>query len=111
MKMQKRLALGLVLVSVGLIGILLISFIPRGMYNIDDTLNIAKNYLTSLSNPDLAIDEIMEFEQNFYVIYYEKSTRIGAFEMLIDKYTGRIYPESWRYDGRMASVTSSTDAY
>jgi len=93
MKMRKRFALGLVLVSVGVIGILLISFIPRGMYNIDDALNIAKNYLTSLSNPDLAIDEIMEFEQNFYVIYYEKSTGIGAFEMLIDKYTGRIYSE------------------
>jgi len=49
--------------------------------------------LTSLNSLDLAIGEIMEFEQNFYVIYYEKSTGIGAFEMLIDKRTGRIFPE------------------
>jgi hypothetical protein len=35
----------------------------------------------------------MEFEQNFYVIYYEKSTSFGAFEMLIDKNNGRIFPE------------------
>jgi hypothetical protein len=35
----------------------------------------------------------MEFEQNFYIIYYEKSTGIGAFEMLIDKSTGRSFPE------------------
>jgi hypothetical protein len=46
-----------------------------------------------LHDADLAIDEIMEFEQNFYVVYFEKSTGIGAFEMLIEKDTGRIFPE------------------
>jgi len=55
--------------------------------------NIAERYLESLNDPDLAISEIMEFEQNFYIVYYEKSTVIGAFEMLIDKTTGRIFPE------------------
>lgn len=39
------------------------------------------------------IAEIMEFEYNYYVVYYEKSTGIGAFEMLIDKMSGRIFPE------------------
>ena len=34
-----------------------------------------------------------EYTQNFYVLFKEKSTGIGAFEMLIDKYTGSIYPE------------------
>jgi hypothetical protein len=61
--------------------------------NIDRALSIAERYLASLDNPDLAIDEIMEFELNYYVIYYEKSTGIGAFEMLINKDTGRIFPE------------------
>ena len=61
--------------------------------NIDSAMNTAQNYLRSFNNPSLAIDEIMEFDQNFYVIYYEKSTGIGAFEMLIDKYTGQIFPE------------------
>lgn len=39
----------------------------------------------SLGNPNLAIMEIMEFQNNFYIIYYEKDTGIGAFEMLIWK--------------------------
>jgi hypothetical protein len=60
---------------------------------IDTAVTIAQRYLTSLNNPDLAIDEVEEYTQNFYVLYYEKSTGFGAFEMLIDKYTGSIYTE------------------
>jgi hypothetical protein len=43
--------------------------------------------LASTQNPNLAIREIMEFQYNFYVMYYEKDTGIGAFEMLIWKQT------------------------
>ncbi|MGB6681606.1 MAG: hypothetical protein WBF08_09845 [Candidatus Bathyarchaeia archaeon] len=53
----------------------------------DQAEYLAKQFLNSLGNPDLAIKEIMEFEYNFYIIYYEKSTGIGAFEMLIWKKT------------------------
>jgi hypothetical protein len=35
----------------------------------------------------------MEFQYNYYAIYYEKSTGARAFEMLIDPYSGRIFPE------------------
>ena len=35
----------------------------------------------------MAIKEIMEFQNNFYIIYYEKATGRGAFEMLIWKTT------------------------
>ena len=59
----------------------------------DEATQTAQRYLVSLANPDLAIDEIMEFQYNFYVIFNEKSTGIRAFEMLIDPYTGRIFPE------------------
>jgi len=51
----------------------------------DQAKAIAEQYLASLSNPNLAIKEIMEFQNNFYIIYYEKDTGIGAFEMLIWK--------------------------
>jgi hypothetical protein len=57
----------------------------QGLVTMDDAIRIAENYLKSLNNEDLAIDEIMEFELNFYVVYYERSTGIGAFEMIIDK--------------------------
>lgn len=88
---------GIALVVIGFIGLLFFfapgAYISPRAYSIDGAMDIAERYLASLNNPDLAIDEIMEFEQNFYVIYYEKSTEIGAFEMLIDKVTGRIFPE------------------
>ena len=54
---------------------------------------ISENYLDSIGTLDLEIDEIMEFEHNYYVVYSEKSTGIGAMEMLIDKTSGRIFPE------------------
>jgi len=60
---------------------------------LDKAVDVAKAYLASLNNPDLAIDEVEEYTQNFYVLFYEKSTGIGAFEMIVDKYTGGIYPE------------------
>jgi hypothetical protein len=60
---------------------------------IETAVTITQQYLTQLNNPDLAVREIEEYTQNFYVQVYEKSTGIGAFELLIDKYTGRIYPE------------------
>jgi hypothetical protein len=60
---------------------------------IDTAVTVAQRYLASLNNPDLAIDEVEEYTQNFYVLYYEKTTGIGAFEMLIDKYNGNIYSE------------------
>ena len=60
---------------------------------IDAAVTIAQRYLTSLNNPDLTVTEVEEYTQNFYVQFSEKSTGIGAFEMLIDKYTGSIAPE------------------
>ena len=44
-------------------------------------------------NPDLAVVELMEFEQNFYAQVAEKSTEINACELLIDPYTGAVQPE------------------
>ncbi|MGB9841176.1 MAG: hypothetical protein ACPLKZ_00450, partial [Candidatus Bathyarchaeales archaeon] len=60
---------------------------------IGTAVTIAQEYLLQLNNPGLAVKEVEEYTLNFYVQYYEKSTGIGAFEMLIDKYSGRIYPE------------------
>ncbi len=44
-----------------------------------------KNYLTSTGNPDLALDEVEEYQNNFYAAYYETSTGRFAFQMLIWK--------------------------
>jgi hypothetical protein len=51
----------------------------------DEAVTRFQDYIASTGNKDLALREVMEFESNFYAIVYEKSTGIGAFELLIDK--------------------------
>lgn len=60
---------------------------------IDQAIAVAQNYLTSLGNPDLVLAEIMEFTNHFYAVVKEESTGIGAFEILIDRYSGAVHPE------------------
>lgn len=106
------MAVGIALVIIGLLGIVLLPFsmmnghrgdygyatlartattgtqytsLPPGTISMDHAKAIADHFLDSLNNPDLAIKEIMEFEYNFYILFYEKSTGVDAFEMLIWK--------------------------
>ena len=60
---------------------------------LDSAVQIARDYVASLNNPDLTVAEVEEYTQNFYVAITEKSTGTGAFELLIDKYTGSVGPE------------------
>lgn len=89
----RNITVGLIIVVIGLAGILAYNYISIRTINIDRAERIAERYLESINDPDLSIGEIMEFEYNFYVVYYERSTDIGAFEMLIDRESGRIFPE------------------
>jgi len=118
---NRRVVLGALLLIVGLLGLLGIGLVyvgnvsQLGQYvpwrmgqgpvaqlplrpearpiSLDKAVELAERYVTSLGNPDLDVKEVMEFELNFYFIVYEKSTGIGAFEMLIDRYDGRMRPE------------------
>jgi hypothetical protein len=60
---------------------------------ITQAAEIAKTYVTSLNNPDLTVKQIEEYANNFYVPVSEKGTGNGAFELLINKYTGIVTPE------------------
>jgi hypothetical protein len=51
----------------------------------DEAVTQFQNYITSIGNNDLALLEVMEFENNFYATVYEKSTGTRAFELLIWK--------------------------
>jgi hypothetical protein len=53
----------------------------------------AAQFVATFGNDDLAVVEIMEFTGNFYAEVREKSTGVGAFELLVDRYTGDVYPE------------------
>jgi hypothetical protein len=61
--------------------------------NITTANTIAQNYVAATGNPDLTVKQIEEYQANYYVQVNEKSTGNGAFELLINKYTGSIYPE------------------
>ena len=61
--------------------------------NITTAVAVAQNYLNSTGNANLAVSQVEEYKLNFYVLVKEKDTGIGAFELLIDKYTGAISPE------------------
>ena len=51
------------------------------------------DYLAYYDNEDLTIKEIMVFDNNSYAIIAEKSTGIGAFELLVDPVSKTAYPE------------------
>jgi hypothetical protein len=55
--------------------------------------NAFQSYLDRVGNSDLALVEVMEFEQNYYAIVKETSTGQGAFELLANKQTGVVFPE------------------
>ena len=54
---------------------------------------LVSNYLGGLSDKNLKIDEIMEFEYNLYALIEEADTGKGAFELLIDPFNGAVRPE------------------
>ena len=61
--------------------------------SVDETLAVVESYLASFGDIDLAIEEIMIFDNNAYAIIVEESTGIGAFELLVDPVTKAVYPE------------------
>ncbi|HIE27446.1 TPA: c-type cytochrome [Candidatus Poribacteria bacterium] len=60
--------------------------------NIDKAKEIAQEYLFYLNFPDLTLGELVEYNQSFVVKYQEKSTGRYAFDVLLDKHDGGIYP-------------------
>ena len=70
---------------------------PANSVTLEQARTIAQQYLASTHNSNLSVKEIMEFQNNFYVMYYEKDTGVGAFEMLIWKQT----PSSGMMAGNM----------
>jgi hypothetical protein len=101
----------------------------RGMWNyngsattgtritLDDAYTKAADYITTLGS-NLQIAEIMEFENNFYVVVTESESGRGAVELLVDAYTGSVGREMgpgmmWnlKYDGHMMALNqTATDS-
>jgi hypothetical protein len=63
------------------------------LQTIDAAKQAFQSYVTATGNPDLALDEVIQFQWNYYAIVKEQSTGLGAFELLADPRTGAVFPE------------------
>lgn len=61
--------------------------------SIDQAQSAVQAALDRQGNGNLAIDELIEFQDNFYASIREKSTGTGAFELLVNRSTGVVTPE------------------
>jgi len=61
--------------------------------SVEEARQAVEDYLSSFGDDDLAIEEIMTFDNNAYAIIVEQSTGVGAFELLVDPVTQAVYPE------------------
>jgi hypothetical protein len=62
----------------------------RQAISMDKAQQSVQSFLDRTGNSDLRVDELMEFDRNFYVLVKENSTGIGAFELLVNKTTGNV---------------------
>lgn len=60
--------------------------------SLDQATDSVRRYL-DVYGRGLSLEKVMEFARNFYAEVEEKDTGIHAMELLIDKFTGQVYPE------------------
>jgi hypothetical protein len=60
---------------------------------VEQAKQAVEGYLQRLNNSDLQLSEIMVFDNNAYARITEKSTGIGAMELLVDPASLVVYPE------------------
>jgi len=60
---------------------------------LDQAKQAIETYLKGLNNADLALREIMVFNNNAYARIVEKSTGVGAMELLVNPANLSVYPE------------------
>src|SRR5262245_38178517 len=64
-----------------------------GDIGMDRAVGVAQGVAASYPGHGLAVDEVIEFSNGYYASIREKSTGIGAFEVLVDRATGRVIRE------------------
>jgi hypothetical protein len=65
----------------------------NGDIGLDRAVKISQDVAASYRSGDLVADEVIEFSGNYYASIREKATKIGAFEILIDRATGSVTRE------------------
>lgn len=104
--------------ATGMVGMMLLSGTNAyrrdgAMVTMDDAIDIAGRFMGRLGNSALALDEVEEWEFNYYVVVKEAApSQYKAFQLIIDKWTGFVMPEPgpsmmWnqKYGGMMNTMT------
>ncbi len=60
---------------------------------LDDAQSRIQEYLATLNNSDLKVADLEEYTWNFYATVKESTTGKGAFQLIVDKFSGRVVPE------------------
>jgi hypothetical protein len=61
--------------------------------SLDDAKQAFERYIDGTGNPTLTLDEVMQFQSNYYAIVKDTSTGRGAFELLANPQSGAVFPE------------------
>jgi hypothetical protein len=61
--------------------------------SLDDAKQDFQRYIDAAGNTNLALDEVIQFQWNYYAIVKDTSTGQGAFELLANPQTGAVFPE------------------
>ncbi|MBN2554119.1 MAG: hypothetical protein JXB06_15180 [Spirochaetales bacterium] len=59
----------------------------------DQAVDNARAYLGQIQNVSLRLARVVEFSNHYYAAVAERETDRHAFELLINKYTGEVFPE------------------
>jgi hypothetical protein len=66
---------------------------PGNPLGIDQAKSAVLAFLSTRSDKNLSVDELIQFTNGYYALIKEKDTGKGAFELLVDEYNGGVYPE------------------
>jgi hypothetical protein len=61
--------------------------------SLDGAKQAFQRYIDATGQTNLALDEVMQFQWNYYAIVKDTSTGQGAFELLANPQTGAVFPE------------------
>jgi hypothetical protein len=61
--------------------------------SLDDAKQAFQRYIDATGNENFALDDVMQFQWNYYAFVNDTSTGQGAFELLANPQTGAVFPE------------------
>jgi hypothetical protein len=65
----------------------------RPINSLDDAQRAFQRYIDATGNKNFALDDVMQFQWNYYAIVRDTSTAQGAFELLANPQSGVVFPE------------------